>query len=475
MVFSSIIFLCYFIPIFFLTYYLLPYKCKNSVLLVFSLLFYSFGDLLALPILLISIVVNHCISVVIDKYEKRKLSILIVGIIFNVITLLYYKYLGFIISIFGITSAEINSLVVPLPIGISFFTFQGISYLIDVYRGEVKRSASIFETALYISMFPQLIAGPIVRFATVAQQISVRAFSVNGVFYGAQFFIAGLAQKVLIANTMAGAADFIFSVPKIELSTPVAWAGALAYSLQILFDFSGYSNMAIGLGLMMGFTFPPNFNYPYMSLSITEFWRRWHMSLSSWLKDYVYIPLGGSRTTKLRTYINLFVVFAICGVWHGANWTFLVWGMFHGSILVCERIFILDFLAKTPTVLRRFYTVLLFVVGWVIFRSESLEESWRYLYVMFCPVDTEISLRFYVDNAVIVTSFVGLFFATPFWKRFFCASEDVVNPEKISSYKVIYKTKHREMAALLLLCIALVLSLLKVGTGSYNPFIYFRF
>lgn len=402
------------------------------------------------------------------------------GVALNIVILGYCKYFAFALNtlgVFGVDTAALLPWTIPLPIGVSFFTFQGISYLIDVYRQKAGVSGSLLSTALYISMFPQLIAGPIVRYATVAEQISHREHSLNKIYYGIQFFVAGLAQKVLVANTMASGADAIFAVPLDQLSTALAWSGALTYSLQILFDFAGYSNMAIGLGLMMGFTFPPNFNYPYISTSMTDFWRRWHMSLSSWLRDYLYIPLGGNRCSGVRTYVNLFLVFGICGLWHGASWTFLVWGLFHGVLLVIERLGFMRVLNSIPSWLRRVYTLVMVCVGWVIFRSETFEQCQAFLYAMFVPHIPEqaFSPYMYIDNQIMVIFVVGCVMATPLWKYLFCPGAKLVDPDKPQTYVIAYRSGAFEVLGIALLIGMLVLSMVQVGAGSYNPFIYFRF
>ncbi len=479
MVFSSIVFLCYFLPISLFLYFVVPQKYKNAVLLFVSLLFYSFGDLSALPILLLSIAINHFFAKKICTSEKSK-RYLVWAILLNVLILIYGKYFSFIVQNLSYIDTRILKLEefsILLPIGISFFTFQGISYVIDVYRKDAKPSKNFWDTALYISMFPQLIAGPIVRYSTIVEQIDSRELSVQNFYTGLQFFIAGLAQKVFLANNMAVVADYIFASPLDDISTSVAWVGAIAYSLQILFDFSGYSIMAIGLGYIFGFTFPPNFNYPYVSASITEFWRRWHMSLSSWIRDYLYIPLGGSRKGSVRTYMNLMIVFSICGIWHGASWNFLVWGWFHGSLLVVERLFLHRMLNKTPKVLCHVYTLLMVCIGWVLFRSDSLSVAIEYLKRMFgfTHAINDYNVFYYIDNGAVFFAGMACLFAVPLWKKLFLSSKNLVDSQHPESYLLIYKSCKVEIAALSILISLLVLSIIFIGAGSHNPFIYFRF
>jgi alginate O-acetyltransferase complex protein AlgI len=362
---------------------------------------------------------------------------------------------------------------VHLPLGISFFTFQAISYLIDIYRKEAKVEKNIFNLALYISMFPQLVAGPIVRFKTVAEQIHHRVINIEQAVIGIKIFIIGLAQKVLLANSFADPADAIFSLSEATLTTATAWLGSICYSFQIYFDFAGYSNMAIGLGLIMGFTFPKNFNYPYISQSITEFWRRWHISLSTWFRDYLYIPLGGNRKSNIRTYINLMTIFVLCGLWHGAAWTFIIWGVYHGFFLIVERLKLNQFLATVWRPIRHIYTLIVVIVGWVIFRAENFEHLIYFLKSMFA-IDSGVSLIYtflsYISNSLISALILGCLFSSPLY-TFFEKFIKLNNVNLSLTLRFISITIIYELFYIFLFLCSIMLS----ASGSYNPFIYFRF
>jgi len=471
MVFSSVTFLFYFLPIFLALYFLLPFK--NLVLLVASILFYAWGELVYIFLMLFSIVTNFLFGLLIAKYpytSRFKKVALITGVMINLLLLTYFKYFNFLLGMFTESSAFEP---VHLPLGISFFTFQAISYLIDVYRGDADVEKNPLNLGLYISMFPQLIAGPIVRFKTVAQQIHSRVENLNQINMGIRVFIVGLAQKVLIANTVALTADNVFALPATELTSALAWLGSISYSLQIYFDFAGYSNMAIGLGLIMGFTFPQNFSHPYISQSITEFWRRWHMSLSQWFRDYLYIPLGGNRKSSGRTYINLFLVFLLCGLWHGAAWTFILWGVYQGLFLIMERLKLSEWLALSWRPLRHVYLLLVVIFGWVIFRADSIEHMLYFMQAMVGLNDTPISdpyyLNEYITTSILFAMLVGTILSMPVLHKI---------KEKFQLYTAAdMKVKSRltlfSLEAFYL--ISLLLSILFISSGSYNPFIYFRF
>ncbi|MFZ4703345.1 MAG: MBOAT family O-acyltransferase, partial [Candidatus Methylumidiphilus sp.] len=422
MVFSSVTFLFYFLPIFFLLYYLLPFR--NATLLLASLVFYAWGELDNLWILLISIAGNYTSGLAISvaqAYGEKGGRALAAGIVINLAVLAYFKYFNLLIAtaadvapLFGIPAPQAEH--VPLPLGISFFTFHALSYLVDVYRRKTPVERSLIGLAMYITMFPQLVAGPIIRYSTIAGQIHKRRMTLGRIELGIQIFIVGLAQKVLIANTVALPADQIFSLDPSALTMATAWLGTICYTLQIYFDFGGYSNMAIGLGLMTGFTFPRNFNYPYISQSITEFWRRWHITLSRWFRDYLYIPLGGNRKSPWRTYANLFTVFFLCGLWHGASWTFVFWGMYHGLFLVLERAGLEALLAKLWRPVRHLYALLVVMVGWVFFRSDSFEKAIAMLKSMAGmaqgdPIMTP--LAFYLTHSVFVAIVIGCLASCP--------------------------------------------------------------
>jgi alginate O-acetyltransferase complex protein AlgI len=469
MVFSSVIFLFYFFPCFLLLYYLLPWK--NTVLLIGSLVFYAWGEPRFVPLLLLSALLNYSCGYAIassrDQYRKLWL---VLGLTANLGLLIYYKYLGF----FG---GMLNQLLAPfhagitlpsvvLPLGISFFTFQGMSYLIDVYRRDIAVQTSFLNFAMYKAMFPQLIAGPIVRYSQIAGEIEHRNIDNARVLLGIQIFLTGLAQKVLIANTVAAPADRMFALSSATLSTPAAWIGIACYSLQILYDFAGYSNMAIGIGHMLGFTYPPNFNRPYSARSITEFWRRWHISLSSWFRDYLYIPLGGNRGSSVRTYFNLGVVFLLCGLWHGAAWTFIVWGAWHGALLIVERAFLGAALARLPGLLAQAYTLLMVMVGWVFFRADTMAGALTYLRAMFCLNTPDPDLvrpwQMYFGTSAMVALGVGALLA-------------VVRATPATPQRGIPRALLYGFAKPALLALGFVLCVASLAAGTYNPFIYFRF
>ncbi|MBC7859894.1 MAG: MBOAT family protein [Burkholderiaceae bacterium] len=474
MVFSSITFLFYFFPIFLFCYYLLPWK--NTVLLVASLLFYAWGEPAFVPLLICSAILNYGVGYAISRSARYRKFLLVLGICANLGILLYYKYFNFIIATIGDVfrldlAGKFPAIVLPL--GVSFLTFQGISYVIDVYRGDVNAQKSFWNFAMYKAMFPQLIAGPIVRYHDVADQITDRPLDNERIWFGFKIFVIGLGQKVLIANSVALAADRIFAIPPSQLGVAQAWAGIACYSIQILYDFGGYSNMAIGIGHMLGFKYPPNFNQPYSATSITEFWRRWHMSLSSWFRDYLYIPLGGNRTTPLRNYVNLSVVFLLCGLWHGAAWTFVVWGAWHGLLLVIERVGMASFLGKIPRTVAQIYTLIAVMVGWVFFRAKDLPHALDYIRVMFVgnqiePEPMPWSLHF--DKVSVTALVVGIVLAT--WRR-------TDRRYDSARFDLIGALRQRPWLAgaaeLVLTSTVLLFCASSLAAGTYNPFIYFRF
>lgn len=502
MVFSSITFLFYFLPLFCLLYYALPWR--NAVLLTASLAFYSWGEAENLPILLGSIAGNYACGLAIASAQQRGKKggpALAVGVVLNLAVLGWFKYANFAFAsvadlgqLFGWSISPIDH--VALPLGISFFTFHAMSYLVDVYRRKCPPERDPLTLTLYITMFPQLVAGPIIRFSSIAHQLHDRRHTPGRVRLGLEIFILGLAQKVLIANTVALPVDQILTLPADQLTAATAWLAAIGYTLQIYFDFAGYSNMAIGLGLMTGFTFPRNFAHPYISQSVTEFWRRWHMSLSRWFRDYVYIPLGGNRHGPWRTYANLFTVFLLCGLWHGASWTFVVWGAYHGLFLVIERLGLEKALRASPRPLRHVYTLLVVIVGWVFFRCDDFDKALAVLGAMAGFGAGEAALNpvmAYLDGTVIVALIVGAIASTPigFTLRRMAGRParrkalglgegggglpelgtggSIRNGAAISLAQVVpalFAT-----GALLLLA----LSMFSLASGTYNPFIYFRF
>ncbi len=480
MIFSSITFLFYFLPFFLILYFLAPPKARNILLLIASLFFYAWGEIQYTAVLVLSICLNYIAGLWIGGHSGgSKKYALSVGIAANLLLLGYFKYFNFLFenisslsSVFGL--AQSAAAEVHLPLGISFFTFQAISYLVDVYRDENPAERNPLNVALYISMFPQLIAGPIVRFHSVATAIHSRSVTVNSTYLGIQIFIIGLAQKVLIANTMAVPADAIFSTDLTLLSTGGAWLGALSYTLQIYFDFAGYSNMAIGLGCILGFHFPQNFNYPYISKSITEFWRRWHMSLSSWLKDYLYIPLGGNRVGRGRLYFNLLTVFILCGLWHGASWTFVIWGLYHGFFLVIERMGLGKVLDKLWRPVRHAYALIVIIFGWVLFRSETITDALAYMKILVgfgATGDTALYGATQVDNLVTSIFIVGVLASASLFKRWMDLYGDVSTVEQTPDNA----SAALEFSRFGLLFAALILSIIALSAGTYNPFIYFRF
>jgi alginate O-acetyltransferase complex protein AlgI len=479
MVFSSPIFLFVFLPLTLALYYVLPRAAKNGFLLFASLVFYAWGEIFFVLVMLASISFNYIFGRLIGGAGPgRKKGFLAAGVAANLSLLAYFKYANFIVDnlqqlgwLAGVEWSEVH-----LPLGISFFTFQAMSYLVDVYRGENKAQKSLVNVALYIALFPQLIAGPIVRYHDIARQIRDRTIDLLLVNSGLQRFVYGLAKKVLIANPLGLVADEIFALSGGDLSTGTAWLGIACYTLQIYFDFSGYSDMAIGLGRMLGFRFLENFNYPYVSRSIKEFWRRWHISLSSWFRDYLYIPLGGNRVGGLRTYFNLLIVFCLCGLWHGASWTFLTWGLFHGAFLVLERTPFGRILGTLPSVLRHLYTLLVVMAGWVFFRTESMGEAMQFfsaLAGMSIADGQAPAVSQFLNLKVTILLVVGTLLATPLSSRLnaiLLRWTRAGDPEVIGPGPVAYATGN-----VILLTTLFILSLMAIGANAYNPFIYFRF
>lgn len=466
MVFSSLVFLCIFLPITLLIYYLLSsIKLKNALLIVASLIFYAYGEPVYIILMIGSTVVNYLAGRWISR-EKKKYRI-IVAVIVNLLFLGIFKYA----DMAALTLNQMFRLDIPvpgikLPIGISFFTFQIMSYIIDVYRGDADVQKNYWRLLLYISFFPQLIAGPIIKYHDVAEQIENRVMCIERVGKGFRRFIIGLSKKVLISNTVALTADKIFALDLSRVNVATAWIGAIAYLLQIYYDFSGYSDMAIGLGHMFGFDFMENFQYPYEARTIQEFWRRWHISLSTWFKEYLYIPLGGNRKGTVRTCMNKMIVFFCTGLWHGANWTFVLWGLYHGMFLLFEEVVPVR---KLPRIWGHIYNLIIVTVGFVVFRADTISQGLGMVYRMFCGWDLSgdmmnVALR-YCTPLLIFAVIIG-FFGAFSWKR--CAehylmqkSIDVQNFVEVGTYIVAI--------GLLLLC------MLSLSSGTYNPFIYFRF
>ena len=468
MVFSSTVFLFLFLPIFLTIHFIIQKKYRNIFILFSSLFFYAWGEFYLVFLMICSICVNYLIGLGLSRFEgKQKKTILLLGVLANLLVLVYYKYTGFIIDNLANIGLNIpvNADSIILPIGVSFFTFQNISYLVDVYRKEVPSQKNLVHLGLYISLFPQLIAGPIVRYADIHKEIKNRKIDAAMFESGIQKFIRGLAKKVLIANSLGFIADKTFEISPSDLSSGIAWLGIICYSLQIYFDFSGYSDMAIGLGRMLGFNFKENFNYPYISKSIKEFWRRWHISLSSWFRDYLYIPLGGNRKGKQRMYLNLIIVFLVTGLWHGASWNFVVWGLFHGFFILLERNISFPW-AKKFTFLSHFYLLLTVSIGWVFFRSEDLTYAVHYIAKLFSfSKGTDISPIIYLNNYVVFILVIALLFCTPI-KTFI--------KNKISALAINNSTISNSLGRVFYL-ILFAFTILELSQTTYNPFIYFRF
>jgi alginate O-acetyltransferase complex protein AlgI len=474
MIFSSTLFLLYFLPVFLLFYHLAPTKLKNWVILFASLFFYAWGAPQFVFVVVGSVIVDYYIVDLMYKssIQKKKRWLLFLSIGINVGLLLYFKYANFFIENLngGLTSLGVENVewtAVALPIGISFYTFQTLTYSIDVYRGAHKPLKNPFQYLVYIMLFPQMIAGPIVRFNQIADQIESRKHleTIDNKLLGIFRFGIGLAKKVLIANVMGVEADRVFSMAEEELTTSIAWVGTLAYTFQIYYDFSGYSDMAIGLGRVLGFKFPENFDNPYVSQSISEFWRRWHITLGSFMRDYLYIPLGGSRVdSKKRLFFNLWVVFLLSGLWHGAAWNFVLWGAFHGLFLIFDSLFLLKIyksIGRFPSILITFFITM---IGWVIFRSESLEQVVFFLKKMFVldfhRVDYDIEFLSILLVAIFF-SFITLFgFGLKWEKHIFFSNE--------------YSIKGYFLMTITLICL-LIISVATITSSGFNPFIYFRF
>lgn len=458
MVFSSILFLFYFMPVAFAVYYCTPRRFKNGVLLLLSLVFYCWGEVRYFPIMVASIVVDYTASNRIEKNAgkpgRRRLWLL-VSVFFNLGMLGFFKYAGFFAqNINAITGLGLPVVALTLPLGISFYTFQTMSYTIDVYRGQVQAEKNIVDFGAFVALFPQLIAGPIVRYKDVQNELRGRTMRLPQIACGARTFILGLASKVLIANNIGALWTEVETMDFAHISTPLAWLAIAAFSLQIYFDFSGYSLMAIGLGRMLGFEFPQNFNFPYVSKSMTEFWRRWHMTLGSWFREYLYIPLGGNRKGSARTFLNLFVVWAATGLWHGASWNFVVWGLFFFVLLMVEKAGLLRRLEAHP-VLARCYTVPLLMLSWAIFAITDWGRLGVFLSRLFAfsgGGDWGYFLRNYA-----VTFALGILFCTPALKAVFTRWE-----------------KNR-LFALAAYGVLLLVSVAYLVDATYNPFLYFRF
>ncbi len=461
MVFSSITFLFYFLPIILTIYYMVPNKFKNIVLLIASLLFYFYGEPNYIWLMISSIILTYIFGMLIDKYKKQSKIFLILSILTIIGLLMYFKYINFIIeNINLILSNKIHFVYIALPIGISFYIFQMVSYLIDVYREQAKVQKNILKLAMYISLFPQLIAGPIVRYTTIEEQIEKRNYTFEKFSLGVRRFIIGLGKKVLIADVLGQLNTIILGSN--EISVLYYWLYAVSGMLQIYFDFSGYSDMAIGLGKMLGFEFLENFNYPYMATSITDFWRRWHISLSSWFRDYVYIPLGGNKVSKIKWLRNLLIVWILTGLWHGASWNFVIWGLYFGILLIIEKIFLEKYLKKIPPILARIYTLLIVMISFIIFNGDSVTSILQNIGGLFginnISLVSKESLYYFKSYFIIII--ISIICSTPILKN-------IVSTKKANKW-----INCIEPVVLLLI---LIISTSYIIDGSFSPFLYFRF
>lgn len=465
MLFTSISFLYYFLPALIIIYFITPKKYKNIILLIASLLFYFYGEPKYVFLMIAEIVIAYTGAILIDKYKNQSKNILIITLFIHVFLLIIFKYTDFIIqTINDISNANIKLLNIALPIGISFYTFQIISYVIDVYNGKVKVQKNIINLATYISLFPQLVAGPIVRYQIVEKELDDRVHSFNNFAYGIRRFSIGLAKKVLIANALGELCTKAFVLN--ETTVIFYWIFGISYMLQLYFDFSAYSDMAIGLGRIFGFNFPENFNYPYISKSITEFWRRWHISLGTWFKDYVYIPLGGNRDGKYKQIRNILIVWLLTGIWHGANWTFLIWGLLFGIILIIEKIFLNKFMEKLPSFIKRIYVLFIVMILFIIFNAENMSVALTNIKGLF-GMNGEVFINDYTLHylksylPLLIIAFLG---ATPLIKTLI---------DKLRKNKYVNNIINILEPILIVIILVVVTSYLI--DNSYNPFLYFRF
>lgn len=466
MVFSSTIFLCVYLPLVLLGYYICPKKGRNLFLLIASLVFYAWGEPKYVFLMIFSILVNYIFGRLMDKNrgrQKRMKLLLVLSVVIDLGLLSVFKYTDFIITnVNAIFGANFDLLNIALPIGISFYTFQAMSYTIDVYRNDVRVQKNLIDFGMYITMFPQLIAGPIVRYADVQDQLAERSVTTADFSEGVMRFVVGLGKKVLLANQMGAVWSEIYALGG-DVSALMAWTGAIAYTFQIYFDFSGYSDMAIGLGRMFGFKFPENFRYPYQSVSITDFWRRWHITLSTWFKEYLYIPLGGNRRGLTRQALNLLIVWSLTGFWHGAGWNFVLWGLYYFVILFIEKLFLLKALDKLPKFFRHVYALLLIIIGWVIFASDDVSVLLPFLGSMFGANGAIGGMDVYTLLTKAALLVICCIASTELPKKLFLSAAGATNEKAAFTLKSV-------------LTIALLaLSMILLIGDSYNPFLYFRF
>ena len=475
MVFSSLEFICVFLPVVFVLYYCIPgIYYKNVLLVIASLLFYAYGEPVYILLMIISAGFNYIMARIIAYSSGRRKIYLFIDVIINIGLLLYFKYMVFFIETWNYISGQnLNIVYIKLPVGISFFTFQALSYVIDVYYERIEVQKSFNRVLLYISFFPQLIAGPIIKYRDINYNLTNRQTDINQISNGVNRFIFGLGKKVLIANTVGQTADTIFNASSREINILSAWIGAVSYMLQIYYDFSGYSDMAIGLGKIFGFEFQENFKYPYGSVSIKEFWRRWHISLSGWFKEYLYIPLGGNRKGKIRTSINKFVVFFCTGFWHGANWTFIIWGLYHGFFSVIEEY--VTFIKKIPKIFTYIYTMLIVCIGFVIFRADTLSQA----FYMLRKMSTGVS--FDDCNMSFVISQLNPWFIFMLFSGFIGMAPVKIIKEKlqyilyIKELRLTWKYTIINIFSYIVPVMLLVWCIIRLSGNTYNPFIYFRF
>ena len=472
MLFSSTVFIFIFLPLLLIAYVVVRKSFKQYILVLFSLLFYAWGEPRHLAVMLMVCFVSYIFSIMITYFHSSIYGkICLMGAVcFDLVVLGYYKYADFFIEninlMFTKQFTEINEI---MPIGISFFTFQAISYVIDVYRGEAKVQTSLIRLILYISFFPQLIAGPIIKYHDIEQYLYNNESKFDDLLYGIKRFIVGLGKKILIANPLGVIADNIFNIGYQNADMGIAWLGAVTYSLQLFFDFSGYSDMAIGLGRMFGFHFLENFNYPYISKSITEFWRRWHISLGAWFKEYVYIPLGGNRKGRKWTYLNLFVVFFITGMWHGASWTFVLWGVWHGSLIIIERITGI-YNKDIYNAFKHIYTMLAVIVGWTMFRADNVDEGLGFIGLMFGVIETDyvpFGIWYYLTTYNVLVIVISLLLSMP--------ALDKGNEFFIGMNYITHRNKFKLIANDVFLLAVFIMCISSLASSTYNPFIYFRF
>lgn len=483
MLFSSIIFLYAFLPVVLILNFLLKKEYKNKLLLIASLIFFAWGGVSYTLILIASLIINYISGRLIHAYEGRKQAkvFLAIGIVLNLMILGHYKYSNFIVEninylLSNFTDWTFTNDSIILPLGISFYTFQAMSYIIDVYRKDAQVQKNFFRLALYISFFPQLIAGPIVRYKDIEIQLTNRRNHLTNLSYGIQRFVLGLSKKVLIANQFGLVADKAFAIDVVDLNSITSWIGILAYTIQIYFDFSGYSDMAIGLGRMFGFKLPENFNFPYMARSMREFWQRWHMTLSTWFKNYLYFPLGGSRKGEFFTIMNLLIVFYATSVWHGASWNFIIWGMTHGFFMMLEHLGWGKILIRLWKPIQHFYALFIIVVTRVFFRADTLDYAWGYFQKLFAFDSLEIHpdvLYSISSYSFLILTIIAITSSTPMW---LVLNEKLKGVTMIHNLRLIkLRSGLVQLSSVIMVLLGLIFSTMLLISDSYNPFIYFRF